>query len=299
MIPFLDALLAKPLVAMGPVGTNFHRQGLMQLGENTSLWCLHNRHYFQNALKLWVELGCDIIHPNSSEANALILEKSKAGLSSEEICARLVSYAREVAENQCYIGGDMQTLTLSTGRFLVPYGILEHERIYDSYRRQAEALYRAGVDFFWLFTMVDLKEVQLAVQAVRDTCALPVVVTMAFDRTRHRGYRTLMGVEAAEAARLMQGLQVDVFGTNCGSLNMHETSGVLRVLREEYRGFLAVSPNAGLPKVIEGETVYSIGPGEMAESVPEWLDCGASIISGCCGATPEHIQALIEKLQEA
>ncbi len=297
--PLLNALSNGPLVAMGPLGAHFQQQDLLKTTENTSLWCMQNPGYLQKALQQWVELGCRVIFPLTSEANPLVLKQTGAAISCKDVCARLVQAARKAAGRSVCLGGDLQAVSLSTGRFLVPHGPLKRQEVYAAYREHAAALEQAGVDLFWLFTMVELQEIELAVQAMRDTCSLPVAVTMAFDATRRRGYRTFMGVEAAEAARFMKDLQVDVFGVNCGSLSMEETTEILGIFRQAFPGWLAVKPNAGMPRLIHGETVYPVLPREMAAHVPDWKNQGAAIISGCCGATSAHLQAIVEKLRES
>lgn len=288
---FNQALTKKILIAMGPFGSNLHRRGLMKLGENTSTWCFRHKEEFQQSLQEWVDIGCDILFPNTSEANPLILEKTGESGKSEEICTQLIDYTREMANNRCLVAGDMQPVTLSIGQFLMPYGNLEPKQVYESYQAQAGYLHKAGVDFFWVFTMTCLEEVELAVRAIKDSSPLPVIVTMAFDRTRSRGYRTLMGVEPVKAAQFMNKLEVQGFGVNCGKLNLMETTEILGLIGKDFKGVLAAKPNAGIPEVIQGETIYPVTPEEMARHALKWKEAGIKIISGCCGTTPAHIRS--------
>ncbi len=298
MIPFMEALSKNHLISMGPVGTNLHRQGLIKLEDNASVWCFKHRSQFQQALQEWKDIGCDILFANTCEANPLILEKTKASIQSGDICQGLAHYAKEIAKDRCYTAGDLQPVSLSIGQFLVPYGELEHNRVYESYKVQTAALYSGGVDFIWIFTMACLKEIELAVRAIRDSSPLPIVATMAFARTRFKGYRTLMGIDPVEAARFAKNLHLDGFGVNCGGLNLKETTELLGNIRKTFDGAVVAMPNAGTPEFVKGNTVYPETPEKMAEYALKWKELGANIISGCCGTTPAHVKQMILKISK-
>lgn len=297
MIPVTEALEKKVLVSMGPLGTNLHERGMLELGANTSLWCLKHEEEYASFLREWTDIGCDIVFANTSALNPLLLAEEQGALEAVRSNARMIEIARKAAAGSAYVAADLVSMTLSTGRFLPPLGDLDPDRLYNSYRTQAEAFRDAGADLAWLVTMADLVEMDIALRAVKEAGDLPVLVSFAFDRGA-KGFRTMMGVEAKEAAVRAEETGAAAVGANCGSIGLNETTELVRICKGSCNLPVIAVPGAGMPRLEGGKTVYPIGPEEMGREAVEWSKAGARIVSGCCGSTVEHIAAMIRYLQE-
>jgi 5-methyltetrahydrofolate--homocysteine methyltransferase len=178
-----------------------------------------------------------------------------------------------------------------SGNVLKPYGDTDPHEAYDSYIKQMEVLTGAGVDCIFIETMIDLTEAQLAVKATKEVSpSTPVMTTMTFDPTP-RGFYTIMGVSIEQAAAGLQDAGADVVGSNCGN-GIENMVKIARRFRECTDLPLIIQSNAGLPETKDGVTVYGETPEFMAVKAGELVDCGVSIIGGCCGTTPQHIAAL-------
>ncbi len=129
---------------------------------------------------------------------------------------------------------------------------------------------------------------------MREQTALPVAVTFTFDRGP-RGFATMMGVRPAQAAEAIQAAGADIVGSNCGN-GIEQMVEVVRLMRPATDLPLWVNPNAGLPELIDGRTVFRQGPDQMAAWAPALIEAGAAIVGGCCGSTPEHIDAISRSL---
>jgi 5-methyltetrahydrofolate--homocysteine methyltransferase len=153
------------------------------------------------------------------------------------------------------------------------------------------ALAAAGVDAVCVETMTDVHEAVLAVRAAKAAApGLPVLATMTFDRTP-RGWFTIMGTDVPTAARELAAAGADVIGSNCGNgaANMVEIGRAFAACTDRP---LLLQPNAGLPEIVDGRTVYGETPEFFAARAEEMLAAGVAIVGGCCGSTPEHVRAL-------
>ena len=109
----------------------------------------------------------------------------------------------------------------------------------------------------------------------------------------------MMGVCPAEAAEQLDRAGADAVGLNCGGISMDEVDAALKEMAQVTRKPLISKPNAGLPNVAEGETAHPVSPKEMAGHVPVWISQGARVVSGCCGAGPEHIARIHEAVKNS
>ena len=171
-----------------------------------------------------------------------------------------------------------------------PHGDVSETQVYDSYRRQMEALVEAGVDCVLIETMLDINEARLAIRATKDVSAdIPVTATMTFEATP-RGFYTIMGVDIAAAVSGLVEAGANVIGSNCGN-GIDKMVEIARVFRDTTDQPLIIQSNAGLPETEDGKVVYREAPAFMAERVGELLEIGVSVVGGCCGTTPDHIRA--------
>ena len=175
-----------------------------------------------------------------------------------------------------------------TGESLEPMGDLELEELIDIYKEQAKILYEAGVDLFVVETMMSLAETRAAVLAIKETCDLPIMVSMTFDE---KG-KTLYGNTPEGCMVVLQSLGADVVGINC-STGPERMADMVRQMKPYANVPILAKPNAGLPQMVDGETVYDMGAEEFASFGPMLMEAGAAVLGGCCGTTPEHIASLV------
>ena len=173
------------------------------------------------------------------------------------------------------------------GGLMEPFGDMTFTEAYEQFAEIVEAGAAAGADLILIETMSDLLEAKAALLAARERTDLPVFVTMTFGEDG----RTFLGTDPACAAVTLTSLGADVVGINC-SLGPAELAGALEAMLEATHLPVMIQPNAGLPRLVQGETVFDVGPEEFARWGEIFLDQGAAILGGCCGTTPDHIRAL-------
>ena len=147
------------------------------------------------------------------------------------------------------------------------------------------------MDAFIVETMFDVREALCALRACKDSFPLPVIVSIAFS-TEEKGGRTIMGDTAEECAKQLTEEGADVVGANCGELDPSQMAAVVSLLRPATSLPILAQPNAGTPRLVNGETVFEMEPEPFAGGITECMRAGARIVGGCCGTTPEHIRAL-------
>ncbi|MBN1675610.1 MAG: homocysteine S-methyltransferase family protein [Kiritimatiellae bacterium] len=237
--------------------------------------------------------GSEILIANTLSMNRIFIETHTLGVDVAHVNRCGVRLARSAAAGGPYVLGDVGT----TGQILEPYGDCPETRVLAAFREQAEHLLAAGVDGFIVETMLDLREAVCAVRACREVGALPVLATLAFQTTDNGG-RTLMGNSARESAAALADAGAAAIGANCGSLDPYETAQIIGTMRDCTDLPLIAKPNAGKPRLVEGETVFDMGPAPFAEGIAACLAAGATLVGGCCGTTPAHIRRLKDMLTE-
>ena len=240
------------------------------------------------ALQL-AEAGADIIYAPTFTANRIKLAEYGLADQLADINTRLVALAKEAAQGQAFVAGD---LTM-TGQQLYPLGELQFEQLVDIYKEQAKVLCDAGADLFVVETMMSLQETRAAVIAIKEICDLPVMASLTFEDDG----RTLFGTNPETAVVVLQSLGVDAVGLNCstGPMEMVEIVGQMYA----YANIpILAKPNAGLPELENGQTVYKTSPQEFAEAGKKLVAAGAAALGGCCGTTPAHIKALSQAVKD-
>ena len=178
-----------------------------------------------------------------------------------------------------------------TGVALEPVGPMKLEALINIYKEQAKYLLEAGVDLFVVETMMSLAETRAAVIAIKEVCNLPVIASLTFQEDG----RTLYGTDPVTAVVVLQSIGADIIGVNC-STGPGEMIPVIKKMKEYAEVPILAKPNAGLPVLEDGVTVYPMTPEEFASWGPAFIEAGAGLIGGCCGSTPEHIRMLAEKV---
>ena len=273
------------LVCDGATGTMLFEMGL-EPGGCPEAVALSRRELLEDIARRYLEAGADIIEACTFGASPLKLSQYGLDASTEEINREAVGAVRAVVGDRAYVGASVGP----SGRILQPYGDVTEASVYDSYRRQTEALIAAGIDCVLIETMLDINEAKLAIKAVKDVAAdMPVTATMTFDATP-RGFFTIMGVDVAAAVSGLVDAGADVIGSNCGN-GIEKMVEIARTFREITDHPLIIQSNAGMPELENGCIVYRETPAFMAERVRELLEIGVSVVGGCCGTTPAHVKA--------
>ena len=266
------------LVIDGAMGTQMQERGLAEAGELPELLNFSHPDDITAIHAAYVEAGAEVITTNTFGANRLKLE----GVASvADVYAAAAACAR--AAGAPYVAGDIGP----TGALLEPMGTMSFQEAYDVFAEQVEAVAAAGCDVVLIETMADLREAKAALLAAQEHCDLPVLVTMTFGEDG----RTFLGTSPAVAAEVLSSMGAHAVGLNC-SLGPAELLGAAQDMAARVRCPLMVQPNAGLPHVEDGVTVFDVSPEDFAAAMADMMDAGASIVGGCCGTTPEYIRAL-------
>ena len=176
-----------------------------------------------------------------------------------------------------------------TGKLLCT-GEVTEDAMYQSFQRQAAALYRGGVDAILIETMIDLDEMKIAASAARQSTSLPLVLSMTFDSGKDRT-RTMMGVTPEQAIKEMEKLEAWIVGANCG-VGPESYVEVCKRMRAATAKPIWIKPNAGMPQMSEQGVIYTQTPELFGSFALQLRDAGATVIGGCCGTTPAHIRHL-------
>lgn len=236
----------------------------------------------------YLAAGAGVLETNSFGGNRPKLAKAGASVSVLEINRAAARIARDAVGDSAFVAGSIGPL----GEFLEPLGELTKEEAVAIFREQAEGLAEGGADFFVVETMYDLGEATAAVEGAAAT-GLPVAATMTFDTNG----RTMMGVTPAQALTELRTAGAFAVGANCG-VGPEET---LRAIEEMHRAapgvWLMAQPNAGVPAVEGGKTVYTVGAEEMASWSRRFLESGVKILGSCCGSSPDYTTAIARAIR--
>lgn len=285
---FRELVKKGPVLLDGATGTNLQKAG-MPVGVCPEQWILENSEVLIDLQKRYVEAGTDILFAPTFTASRIKLKEYGLEDHLEEMNRKLVALSKEAAKGtNALVTGD---LTM-TGEQLYPLGDLMFEDLVDVYKEQAKIIAEAGADLFVVETMMSLQECRAAVLAIREVCDLPVMVSLTYNEDG----RTLYGTDPVTAVVVMQSLGADAVGMNCSTGPEAMLEPIAKMA--EYATIpLLAKPNAGMPELIDGQTVFNVEPEEFAEVGKKLVEEGAAIIGGCCGTTPEHIRALKEAVK--
>lgn len=291
-----DRLGKELLFFDGGMGTLLQEKGLAP-GELPETWNISRPEVIKEIHKRYIEAGSDIVLTNTFGANALKFHAE--GCSLEDIVKTAVDLAKKAAAEADTVSSDRSgtagrkrtvytALDIGpTGKLLKPMGDLDFETAYEAFREVMVWGEEAGADLIHIETMSDTYELKAAVLAAKENTSLPVFATAIFDERR----KLLTGADVPSVIALLEGLRVDALGINCGM----GPEQMLPVV-EEYIKYsslpVIVKPNAGLPKQRDGHTYYDVSPEEFAGYMGKIVSMGACVIGGCCGTTPDHIQAM-------
>lgn len=266
----------------GGMGSMLQRKGLLP-GHPPETMNLEQPQVVQDVHKEYIEAGADIIETNTFGGNRAVLSRYGLEDKIEEINQIAAEVALKAAPSRIKVVGSIGP----TGHLLAPLGDIDQDQVEEIYYEQCQILKKTGIDLVNIETMNDLRELKAAVIAARD-CGLLV---MAEATIMDNGY-TLSGASAEVIIATLEALGVVAGGLNCG-LGPSELSPVIKRMSRASLLPLVVQPNAGLPQIIDEETVYPLTADKFGEKMRAIIEeSHPRIVGGCCGTTPEHIKVL-------
>jgi homocysteine S-methyltransferase len=280
--PFLDRIDKRPVVCDGAMGTMLYSKGI-PLNRCYDELNAAMPQLVKEVHLAYVKAGAELIETNTFGANKFRLEKFGFGEKIRELNLAGARLAREVAGDDLYVAGAVGPL----GIRLEPLGLTTLEEARGAFREQISALIEGGVDLIIIETMMDLNEAHQALLAAREVGQFPVVVQI----TVQADGSTPTGTLAEDFARALDEWGADLIGVNCsvGPAGVQETLERIAAVTEKK---LSAQPNAGLPRTVEGRSLYLCSPEYMASYAQKFIQAGARLVGGCCGTTPEHIKAI-------
>lgn len=278
-----------PLFIDGAMGTMLQALG-MPNGANPAEFCMNRPDIVEKIHTEYLNAGANIILSSTFGGTKF---KLPPALSAEEFNEKMVKVAKEAvnkakqnSDKPFFVAGDIGPV----GKFLRPLGELAPHEFIEAIREQVRGLRKGGADLIFIETQFDLAEARAAVAAVRMETDLPVFVSMTFEDGV-----SLTGSSPEIFAATMQNMGIDAVGVNCGA-GPEQMLPVIKRILDSCTLPVFVEPNAGLPELIDGETVFRLAPKDFAEQTSLIAKEGVYILGGCCGTSPAHIKALREKV---
>lgn len=280
----LHSRLGKELLIFdGAMGTQLQNAGLKG-GDVPEYLNIEKPELLLSIHKAYLEAGADFISLNTFGANPLKMNQDRYSTKQVvEAAVRIGKQAQASAEKETYLVLDLGPI----GRLMEPMGTLTFDEVYQSVQ-EIVSYAKDDVDAVLFETMTDLYEVKASVLAVKETCNLPVFVTMTYEANG----RTLAGADPISTVSVLEALHVDALGVNC-SLGPSELSPIVDAFVKCSHVPLMMQPNAGLPQLIDGQTVYDMTPQAFAKESVKQIEKGIFIAGGCCGTTPDFIKELV------
>lgn len=277
----------EPLIFDGAMGTNLSERGLSGNSPFEKLNLSHSE-IVKEINTSFVRLGVDVIETNTFGANRIKLGRYGISNLTEAINREGVRIAKEAASSSCLVGASVGPL----GVLLKPWGTLTPEEASLAFEEQIRRAAIEGADLIVIETMMDVEEAKLAISAAKRVCELPVVCQFTFGKEG----RTLMGLDPSAIVETMKDTEIDALGANCSS-GPESLFPVAEKMCSLSPFPLIFQPNAGEP-ILKGEkTIFPVSPEDMADWMEKYVNIGIKIVGGCCGNTPLHIKAIIERIR--
>ncbi len=278
-----DYLNSERLYSDGGFGTLLQARGLTA-GEKPEMWNLTHPDDITAIHLEYLNAGSDIISTNTFGANSLKFDCL------EEIISAAFSNAKKAVllsgKEKAFIAFDMGP----TGKLLEPLGDLPFEKALEIFAETVKIAEKYSPDLYIVETMNDSYETKAAVLAVKENSDKPLFVSNVYDESR----KLMTGASPKAMIALLEGLGADAIGINC-SLGPRQMVDIVKEYVEYSSLPVMVCPNAGLPRSVDGKTVFDVDSEEFSDCMAEIAGIGAGIIGGCCGTTPEYIRKTVEK----
>ena len=282
----------------GAMGTMLQAAGLEE-GYCPELFNVEKPNVVKDIHGNYLQHGADIITTNTFGACSLKLEDYGLQDRVAEINTAAVKVAKEAIamyKPEARVAGSMGP----TGRFLQPLGNMSFDSIYESYREQADALIEAGVDFIIIETIIDVQEMRAALLASLDARQaagktkdqVQIICQFSFSEDG----RTITGTPPEVATTIVEAIGADIIGINC-SLGPEQIEPLIKKIASVTNLPISCQPNAGMPQLINKQTVFPLSAENMGPLMIPIADAGASYLGGCCGTTPAHIQSIANAIK--
>ena len=274
----------------GGTGSILQELGLKP-GELPEVWNVERPDDIVSVAKRYYEAGSNIVYTNTFGANCLKYDGKDGRYPLDEIVKAAVNNTRRASKEAAgdaldrYVALDIGPL----GKMLEPLGDLPFEEAVSIFAETVKAGVKAGVDLIAIETMNDSYETKAAVLAAKENSDLPIIVTNVYDEQA----KLMTGACPESMVAMLEGLGVDALGANC-SLGPKQMLPIAKRLYEATSLPLIMKPNAGLPRSVDGKTVFDVKPEEFAEIMTELLAIGARVLGGCCGTTPDYIRETVK-----
>lgn len=276
-----------PVLLDGGTGSCLRSMG-MPAGVCTEKWVYEHPETIRRLQQEYADAGSQIIYAPTFGANRLSLENMGLAEQAEKYNRALAAETLKNIGNRAFVAGDLST----TGKPMEPYGPATYDGLLEIYKEQIRYLAEAGVDLLAAETLLSLDEALVICDAAREVCELPLMISFSCEGDGNLYF----GGTVADAAAALEAMGVDAVGVNC-SVGPDQLEAVIRQLRGVVSIPVLAKPNAGMPVITDtGEAVYSMGAEEFARHLLHLRDCGASLIGGCCGTTPEYIRNIKKSL---
>lgn len=284
---FKEFLKENLVLLDGGMGTLLQAKGL-RAGEHPERWNITRPEVIRDIHKSYFDAGSNVVCTNTFGANCLKFSADEL----EEIVAKAVENAKNaralsISAKEKFVALDIGP----SGKLLRPLGDLDFEDAVEVFAKTVRLGVKYGVDLILIETMNDSLETKAALLAAKENSTLPVIVTNAYGEDG----KLMTGASPAAMVALLEGMGADAIGANC-SLGPRQLRGVAVELLKNASVPVVLKPNAGLPRVENGKTVFDITPDEFAEEVANLFKTGLRTAGGCCGTTPEYIEKLNEKI---
>ncbi len=284
-----NAIMQDKIVLLdGATGTELQKAGLPEKA-CPELWAAENRENLASVQKSYVDSGSQIIYTCTFGANRLKLAEFRFQGEVRKLNEELARISRGAAGGRALVAGNIGP----TGRFVEPFGELAFEDAVKVFKEQAKGLLDGGADIIAIETMMDMQEARAALIAVKEICDIPVMVSMTFAEDG----KTLTGSSPEAAAVTLQSLGASAVGCNC-SVGPDAMLPIICEMKKVACVPLIAKPNAGLPKLVGGRTVFDMTPEKFASFAQLFAKAGCNLIGGCCGTTHEFISKLRGQLSK-
>ncbi|MBO5059410.1 MAG: homocysteine S-methyltransferase family protein [Clostridia bacterium] len=270
----------------GGMGTLLQASGLKP-GEYPERWNITHPEIITKIHKDYFDAGSNVVCTNTFGANTLKFSDGEL----EEIIRAAIANAKAAREQST--AGQEKFIALDigpSGKLLKPLGDLDFEDAVSVFAETVKLGVKYGAELIIIETMNDSYETKAALLAAKENSDLPIIVSNAYGEDG----KLMTGASPAAMAAMLEGMGADAIGANC-SLGPKQLMGVAEELLANASVPVVLKPNAGLPKSVNGETVFDVTAEEFSEDAAAIVERGVRVVGGCCGTTPEYIKALVQK----
>ncbi len=270
----------------GAMGTLLQEAGLKP-GEYPERWNVLHPEVITKIHREYYDAGSNVVCTNTFGANTLKFSEDEM----EVIVQSAIANAKQAKEQSASQAEKFVALDIGpSGKLLRPLGDLDFEDAVTIFAKTVKLGVKYGADLIIIETMNDSYETKAALLAAKENSDLPVIVSNAYGEDG----KLMTGATAAAMVAMLEGMGADAIGANC-SLGPRQLRAVAEELLSNASVPVVFKPNAGLPKSVDGKTVFDVSADTFSDDVALLMKKGLRVVGGCCGTTPEYIRALTKK----